>query len=31
MSIRSTVGRGTMVLVRLPLEPHCAMPKEEAA
>ncbi|MGE5146172.1 MAG: PAS domain-containing sensor histidine kinase, partial [Candidatus Eiseniibacteriota bacterium] len=27
MSIRSTVGRGTMVLVRLPLEPHCAMPK----
>ncbi|HET9617350.1 MAG TPA: ATP-binding protein, partial [Pseudolabrys sp.] len=23
MSIRSTVGRGTMVMVRLPLEPHC--------
>jgi len=31
MSIRSTVGRGTMVLVRLPLEPHCPMPREEAA
>ena len=31
MSIRSTEGRGTMVLVRLPLEPHCPMPKEEAA
>jgi len=31
MSIRSTVGRGTMVMVRLPLEPHCPMPKEEAA
>jgi two-component system cell cycle sensor histidine kinase PleC len=31
MNIRSTVGRGTMVLVRLPLEPHCLLPKEEAA
>ncbi|MGN6573033.1 MAG: PAS domain-containing sensor histidine kinase [Pseudolabrys sp.] len=31
MSIRSTQGRGTMVLVRLPLEPHCPMPREEAA
>jgi len=31
MSIRSTVGRGTMVLVRMPLEPHCPLPKEEAA
>jgi two-component system cell cycle sensor histidine kinase PleC len=30
MSIRSAVGRGTMVLVRLPLEPHCPLPKEEA-
>jgi len=31
MSIRSAVGRGTMVLVRLPLEPHCPLPKDEAA
>ena len=31
MSIRSTVGRGTMVLVRLPIEPQCQLPKEEAA
>jgi two-component system cell cycle sensor histidine kinase PleC len=31
MSIRSTVGRGTMVMVRLPLAPHCPLPKEEAA
>src|SRR3569623_1194437 len=31
MSIRSTDGRGTMVQVRLPLEPHCPMPREEAA
>ncbi len=30
MRIRSTLGSGTMVLVRLPLEPH-ALPKEEAA
>ena len=31
MRIRSTLGKGTLVLVRLPLEPHCALPKEEAA
>jgi two-component system cell cycle sensor histidine kinase PleC len=31
MSIRSTVGKGTMVVVRLPLDPHCPLPKEEAA
>ena len=31
MSIRSTVGRGTMVVVRLPIEPQCQLPKEEAA
>jgi two-component system cell cycle sensor histidine kinase PleC len=31
MSIRSAVGRGTVVSVRLPLEPHCPLPKEEAA
>ena len=31
MSIRSTLGKGTMVVVRLPLEPQCQLPKEEAA
>ena len=31
MRIRSTVGRGTIVLVRLPIEPRCQLPKEEAA
>lgn len=31
MRIRSTLGKGTMVVVRLPLEPHCPLPKEEAA
>ena len=31
MRIRSTLGKGTLVVVRLPLEPHCMLPKEEAA
>jgi two-component system cell cycle sensor histidine kinase PleC len=31
MRIRSTLGRGTLVVVRLPLEPHCPLPKDEAA
>jgi two-component system cell cycle sensor histidine kinase PleC len=31
MRIRSTLGKGTMVMVRLPLEPQCSLPKEEAA
>jgi two-component system cell cycle sensor histidine kinase PleC len=31
MKIRSTLGKGTMVVVRLPLEPQCPLPKEEAA
>jgi len=31
MAIRSTLGRGTVVVVRLPLQPQCALPKEEAA
>jgi len=31
MRIRSTFGKGTLVVVRLPLEPHCPLPKEEAA
>ncbi len=31
MRIRSTLGKGTTVVVRLPLEPHCPLPKEEAA
>ena len=31
MCIRSTLGRGTMVVVRLPLMPQCPLPKEEAA
>ena len=31
MRIRSTLGKGTLVVVRLPLSPHCVLPKEEAA
>ncbi|MDP2411587.1 MAG: ATP-binding protein, partial [Pseudolabrys sp.] len=31
MRIRSTLGKGTLVSVRLPLAPQCALPKEEAA
>jgi two-component system, cell cycle sensor histidine kinase PleC len=31
MRIRSMLGRGTLVVVRLPLEPQCLLPKEEAA
>ena len=31
MRIRSTLGKGTMVVVRLPLAPQCTLPKEEAA
>jgi len=31
MRIRSTLGKGTLVAVRLPLEPQCLLPKEDAA
>jgi two-component system cell cycle sensor histidine kinase PleC len=31
MRIRSALGKGTLVVVRLPLEPQCALPKEQAA
>ena len=31
MRIRSTLGKGTLVVVRLPLKPQCMLPKEEAA
>jgi len=31
MGIRSTLGRGTLVVVRLPKYPQCPLPKEEAA
>jgi len=31
MRIRSTLGKGTIVMVRLPLEPQCLLPREEAA
>ena len=31
MRIRSALGKGTLVVVRLPLEPQCALPKDEAA
>jgi two-component system cell cycle sensor histidine kinase PleC len=31
MRIRSTLGKGTIVVVRLPLEPQCLLPREEAA
>jgi two-component system cell cycle sensor histidine kinase PleC len=31
MRIRSTLGKGTLVVVRMPMHPHCPLPKEEAA
>jgi two-component system cell cycle sensor histidine kinase PleC len=31
MRIRSTPGKGTLVVVRLPLKPQCLLPKAEAA
>ena len=31
MRIRSALGKGTLVVVRLPMHPHCPLPKEEAA
>jgi two-component system cell cycle sensor histidine kinase PleC len=31
MRIRSILGRGTMVVVRLPLQPNCQLPKDQAA
>jgi len=31
MCIRSTLGKGTLVVVRLPLKPQCPLPKEAAA
>jgi two-component system cell cycle sensor histidine kinase PleC len=31
MRIRSTLGKGTLVVVRLPLHPQCLLPKDEAA
>ena len=31
MRIRSTLGQGTLVVVRLPLHPQCLLPKDEAA
>jgi two-component system cell cycle sensor histidine kinase PleC len=31
MRIRSTLGQGTIVVVRLPVSPQCLLPKEEAA
>ncbi len=31
MRIRSVPGRGTIVVVRLPLQPNCPLPREEAA
>jgi two-component system cell cycle sensor histidine kinase PleC len=31
MRIRSAPGKGTLVVVRLPLQPQCPLPKEEAA
>jgi two-component system, cell cycle sensor histidine kinase PleC len=31
MRIRSALGKGTLVVVRLPLEPQCALPKDAAA
>ncbi len=31
MRIRSTLGKGTLVVVRLPMYPQCQLPKEEAA
>ena len=31
MRIRSTPGKGTLVVVRMPKNPQCQLPKEEAA
>ncbi len=31
MRIRSALGKGTLVVVRMPLHPQCPLPKEEAA
>jgi two-component system cell cycle sensor histidine kinase PleC len=31
MRIRSALGKGTLVVVRLPLKPQCPLPREEAA
>ncbi|HEY4982786.1 MAG TPA: ATP-binding protein [Pseudolabrys sp.] len=31
MRIRSTLGKGTLVVVRLPFKPQCLLPKKEAA
>jgi two-component system cell cycle sensor histidine kinase PleC len=31
MRIRSVLGRGTAVIVRMPLQPNCPLPKEQAA
>ena len=31
MRIRSSLGQGTLVVVRMPLHPQCQLPKEEAA
>ena len=31
MRIRSALGKGTIVVVQLPLEPQCLLPKDEAA
>jgi two-component system cell cycle sensor histidine kinase PleC len=31
MRIRSTPGKGTLVVVRLPMCPQCQLPKEAAA
>ncbi len=31
MRIRSTLGKGTLVVVHLPFEPQCLLPKDEAA
>ena len=31
MRIRSTLGKGTLVVVRMPMDPQCQLPKEEAA
>ncbi|HEX3858155.1 MAG TPA: ATP-binding protein [Pseudolabrys sp.] len=31
MRIRSTLGKGTVVVVRLPMQPQCPLPREEAA
>ena len=31
MRIRSTLGKGTLVVLRLPMYPQCHLPKEEVA